>query len=876
MSEPITLKNKAGQLFDYDTEEDAQAAIQNLGYAPAAQEEITAYDAAKKEREEFGSTTDQALAALDLGAGAASFGILSSDSPEMKARRRQLRKQSPFIAGAAEIGGALAPALVTGGVGGVLAGGARAGRLASVGVDLAADFAGGLSLETEQAQEQGRGIDVGNVAMWTVGGVVAENVLRAGLQGIKGWKNNVLPGSKTRARDFRAGNIGDELTEAETRHYVENMDEITNQVRTLGHDAGNSFTQSMDDAHSIYYKPEDIRGRIENSAPAQRLQAKFADETIERAERLAEVLETRGSKKTAETIRRHIYEIESATDGADLFIGGDGLKRSVQKFRKKAAQAARQSGNDPFGDLVAEFDAVETPLRHDLEKGKVWGDEVASKQRTENAKWSGKDGFIHNNSIFTDAFYSRLPGSAGTSYDGLPQFAWDDSKLQSFLKMDRLGQKDVLEAGEKMLKRADEMTAIKEALGVRPDDLVQLKADVADLRTTLDEVKKLTQAKIKGKDLIAQLESRAGRSSELRANVATAGGATVGAAVAGPIGAAAGGALARQLNDFFAPATIRNLDPLVSRDVARAGLKDKLSNLGKMSQPTSSVIAGPAPRSTGLGASDVVREVGELSGIQQTQEINNEDLAELSEHGKAFTERAAARFASGGQRAAPLPDAPTRFQGSFKTLRDAFNARRQLLQEAASDPTALIDHLSNSYGDLPDTHPALFGQLAARVSAGVTYMMQNLPPSVGYSMRDPAGLPASQDAMRQFARLWDAVFEPAHVFHDVAAGRATPQQLNAVAAVHPDLFQQFQVAAIRKLSERLTPPPYETQRYLDQIMKLGGAYSPALAPSVARNIRNAMGSAPSNPQGLSSDKLETSIENPRGIASIAAGPSGSG
>lgn len=859
---PITLKNSAGQLFDYDTPEQANLAIQNLGYTPASQQEVASYDQAYREREQFGSTAQQALGLGELAAGAATFGLLSPNSPEAQARRRQLRKQSPFLAMGAELAGAAVPGLLTAGAGTALAEGSS---IARTGVALASDFASGLSLESEQADEQQRRIDVGNVALWSLGGVMAENLVRAGFRGVSNFKNNAIPQALTKARDFRAGfaRAGEEISAQETKHLIENFDAVTNQTRTLGRDSGNSLLQSFDDAHSVSFKADDIRGKIENNLKPQQ---RFADNTVERAEALAKALEARGAKKTAATVRRHIFELESAEDSADLFVAGDQLKRTAQKFRKKAAASARQSGHDPFGELTAEFDAVERPLRRDLEDHKIWGKDVAEKQRLENKLWSDKkDGFIQNNALFQSAFYSRHP--AGVDYDGLPQFLWDDDKFAAFMKKDRLGQKEVLDAGRKALDAAEEMIKVKEGLGIRPQDLVQLKADIVDMRTTLTQVDKLAQAKVKGKGLLERMQAKS--DSLRRAGLSAAGGAA-GAAVGGPVGAVVGAGVARQLDEYFTPATIHALDPLLSREQARAALAGRLETLGKAT-------ADAAPEVTASGlpghlAVTAARQTAEHTGAALTKDVNGEDLSELSEHGRAFTGRVASAMASDGKRPEPLPDAPSRFQGTFRTLRDAFEARRALLASVAQDPSVLIRHLADSYGDLPDSHPALFSDLAARAMAGVTYLTQNLPPSIGYSLRDPAGLPPSQDAMRTFARLWSAVFEPADTLRDVASGRATPQQLRALAAVHPDIFAQFQAQTIRAMSSRLKPPPYESQRYLDQVMQLRGAYSPAMAPNVARNVKNSLVIQPPNPEGLSSDKLETSPTNPRGIASIAAGP----
>ncbi len=75
-----------------------------------------------------------------------------------------------------------------------------------------------------------------------------------------------------------------------------------------------------------------------------------------------------------------------------------------------------------------------------------------------------------------------------------------------------------------------------------------------------------------------------------------------------------------------------------------------------------------------------------------------------------------------------------RFRGTFSTLQDAFNARRGLIVAVQQDPLALADHIANSFGDLPETHPQMFMKLAARVQAGLSYLAQNLPAGIGFML----------------------------------------------------------------------------------------------------------------------------------------------
>jgi hypothetical protein len=911
----ITLKDSNGRLFDYSDPAAAQRDVQNLGYAIAQQPEIEAYDTAKAEREKFGSTSDQVLAMGELAASAATFGLASSDSPEARARRRQLRIQSPILAGGAEMAGALAPGLLTGGLGAAAAGGAELGAGARLALGAGSDFASGLSMEAEQAEEQRRKIDVGSVAMWTLGGVMAENLARTGYNAAKGFKNNVIPGARSAAQEARtagttfardtekeveglksagvsdaearaqvgaetapkmAGAPERELAEPEIRNLIENWDESVNQTRTLARDAGNSIQESFDQAHAIYLKADDVRGKVASTPPAVERQNRFFTKTQTAGEDLAARLEAKGAERTAATIRKHLDAMNTAPDSAALFIEGDQLKRSIQKFRKRAASSARKSGHDPFNEMTAAFDDVEVPLRKSLEDGKTWGGQVADKQRLENEIWSNKThGFITNAAEWNRAFYKTAAG--GVDYDGIQHFRWDDDKFVAFLQKDKIGQRDVIRSGERMIDAAERMTTLKERMGIRPEDMIQLKQDLNDMRTVVTQVKDLTQARARGGAIAKQVADIAGRQSLASSVLRTVAGGAAGGAVGGPAGAVVGANVAKHIDDFWSPVRAAAHTPAMDREAARAALEARMQNLGKASTPAPGVAAQPgaiAP-AQGISPTGAVRKAGELAPQTNPEDdhtLNSNDLDELSEHARAYTKRQASLFASSGPRAKPLPLAERRFAEGFPSLRDAYQARIATLTAVAEDPSLLVNHVADSFGSMPDTHPALFSQLAGRVAAGVSYLSENLPVSVGASMRDPQGYPPSHDAMREFAQLWDAVWTPQNVFADLASGRATPAQLRAVQHVHPDLFSTFQQQAIRSMAERQTPPPYETQRYMDQVLSLDGAYSPGMSWAVARNVQNARRGQPKQASNIRTPRPSEAGQDPRGLAAISSGP----
>lgn len=865
---PVAVKDQQGRIFNAANQRAAADAIQNLGYSPAAPEEVQAHDRATEERKKYGTAGQQALGLLHEAAGAATFGLLP-DTEEDKARRRQLDRDSPILEMGSKMAGALVPALATGGLGEAVAGGAEAlaaSRAARIGVQAVSDFSGGLSAEAEAANEQSRQIDVGQVAMWTLGGIIGENIIRGGIDSVKSFRNNVLPSARSEAQAFRNGEafVGKNAREVAPGAYVDsagnsvrrdlskedvasiigNYDQNVNAARDLGKSSIDSFQDTFNDAHNIGRKADDIRGIIKPSSEAQ---AKFASDTLDRASEYAETLRSQGNATAAKQVQAHIDNISNATEAAEVNVGLDQLKRTLQKQRKKFATASAISGSDPLGELVSTVDAVETPLRKGLENAKLWGPEVAGKQAEENLQWQS---FIKESARVNDALLGPVPG--GRDYDGLQKFEAKDDKIVKFLNLDARGQKQVLQSADKMLTAAEKMTEVKSSLGVRAEDMAALTQDIKDMRSFFAQVRDLADAKVQGADLLKSIEKG---QDPLAASI---------------LHAIPGGRAVHAAADYFREPTIFERENIFSREEARSRVADQLK--GRYQAQASAVDAGRAP-SPYPHPTDIARTVAELGAQHMTsQTINSDDLAELSAHGRAYIDKSASAFASNGQRPPPLPGPAERFKGTFNTLQDAFEARRGLLQMVAQDPLKLADHIANSFGDLPETHPNMFMKLAGRVQAGLSYMAQNLPPSIGYSMRDPAGLPPSSDAIREFARQWEAVFNPPATIHDLAGGRATPQQMRALQAVHPDLFSTLQTAVVNKMAARLKPPPYESQRYLDQVMQLDGAFSPALGSKVAANIRNSMVVQKPNPMGLKNDKLEVSPTNPRGIASIASGP----
>jgi hypothetical protein len=127
---------------------------------------------------ESGGVGQQALAAAETTVRTGTLGLVPGLAGGWQQRAEVQREEHPYIAGAAQALGALAPALATGGAGGALAGAAGLGRtgLAVAGA-VGEGLAGGLAEEIEQARAETRDVSAGNILLYGLGGEIVGRAL---------------------------------------------------------------------------------------------------------------------------------------------------------------------------------------------------------------------------------------------------------------------------------------------------------------------------------------------------------------------------------------------------------------------------------------------------------------------------------------------------------------------------------------------------------------------------------------------------------------------------------------------------------------------------------------------------------------------------
>ena len=160
-------------------EQDADAFVEQTGWHVA--------DEAQKARGakliESGGVGAQTLAAGETAIRTATLGLVPGLAKGWQQRAEVQQEEHPIIGGAALAAGALAPALLTGGLAGGAAGavglGARGTALAVAGAE---GLAGGLATEIEEARAQTRDVSAGNIFLYGLGGEIVGRALPGALK----------------------------------------------------------------------------------------------------------------------------------------------------------------------------------------------------------------------------------------------------------------------------------------------------------------------------------------------------------------------------------------------------------------------------------------------------------------------------------------------------------------------------------------------------------------------------------------------------------------------------------------------------------------------------------------------------------------------
>ncbi len=166
----------------------------------------------------------------------------------------------------------------------------------------------------------------------------------------------------------------------------------------------------------------------------------------------------------------------------------------------------------------------------------------------------------------------------------------------------------------------------------------------------------------------------------------------------------------------------------------------------------------------------------------------------------------------------------------------AYRDHASEVQDLASNPQKLADRLQAITGTtLPTVAPGLHMAMAAVASRAANYLSTNLPapptdPDSITPQLDEAP-PVSVADMRSYADRVEGVEDPLSLIDDLHENDVSPEKVDAVKTVWPELFQRMRQTTFDNLAQRTEkqgPVPYEQRKTLDLALDGNGALEPSL------------------------------------------------
>lgn len=384
--------------------------------------------------EQYGSTGQQALGALESVARTATFGALPGfGTPEAIAgREKTLREESPGVSFASQALGTLVPGLGATGLtarGLKLAGaGARATKGGSI---LAEGLAQGTADEVEQARYEERPVSVGNVLLYGVAGELTSRalpaVLRRGAARVVG--NDALSaiageGAENLAVKAEQRSLQRAAREAPSMPKGPERDALLAKTANEQYDrAAREARQAFDDgtqrfAATDHVSTKALRDLIPANAPVQ---LRWSGEMVEQLDGLS-----RSAKgKTREALENVTQSLVDAEKAVDIF----GAARAARKTLSTLPESV-------------ERDTAMKALREGTERVDLWGKAAQFEQdmgRTVD-KWQGAEDFVRRNLAQGDAF--------------------DPGKIRSVLQQDKVGRGLVEERAAQLIEAMEDRVQV--------------------------------------------------------------------------------------------------------------------------------------------------------------------------------------------------------------------------------------------------------------------------------------------------------------------------------------------------------------------------------------------------------------------------------
>lgn len=191
------------------------------------------------------------------------------------------------------------------------------------------------------------------------------------------------------------------------------------------------------------------------------------------------------------------------------------------------------------------------------------------------------------------------------------------------------------------------------------------------------------------------------------------------------------------------------------------------------------------------------------------------------------------------------------FMGKETDAQAAYRKRaKEILDANAEYGTRVRARVEETLGELAPQAPKLAASMTTTATRGAQFLASKLPaPTVNARSFTPSKpMPVSSVDIDKFAKYWAAVSNPMSVLESLKVGRLTPEQVEALQVVYPELYQSVRIKVVERLGEldrKGTFIPYRSRLELDMLLGLAGAGEPTVSPQMVQLFQQIRATAPS-------------------------------
>jgi hypothetical protein len=211
--------------------------------------------------------------------------------------------------------------------------------------------------------------------------------------------------------------------------------------------------------------------------------------------------------------------------------------------------------------------------------------------------------------------------------------------------------------------------------------------------------------------------------------------------------------------------------------------------------------------------------------------------------------------AHGNEKQVRLPTATalSLFQGKARDLQQAYKERAEEIRASTQAYGAPIRaNAAVALGGLAETAPNLAAKMVTTATIAASFLESKLP-SGTMNLRSftphSAPVTVSNQEIAKFAKYWSAVNHPLSVLDDLRRGTATSEQIEALQAVYPALYDRIRQQTMMSLAAadaRGVLIPYQARLQLDLLLNLNGAGEPTASTDFMSRFQAI---SQSNPEG---------------------------